>query len=92
MKKSLIIVASAIFCAATVLTIVSIGNERSFMNDLFNANVEALSQTETGMSGGCAKTSGECMAFCPKCGKQVYTPLYLGPVTWYQGTCGHCDE
>lgn len=51
MKKKVFLVAGAVFFAAAVSAIVYVNNERNSMDELFNANVEALASGESGV--GC---------------------------------------
>ena len=52
MKKRILLVAGAVLFAAAVSAIVYVNNERISMDELFNANVEALASSESG-SGNC---------------------------------------
>ena len=46
MKKKMIFAAAAVFMAASVSVFTYISSERNAMDELFNANVEALAQDE----------------------------------------------
>lgn len=48
MKRSLVLAAGAVLVAAAVSAFVYVSCGRNFMDDLFNANVEALASQETG--------------------------------------------
>ena len=71
MKKKIIFAAVAVFMAASVSVFAYISSERDAMYNLFNANVEALANSEIGGSGVmCSQTgkSGDfCMKLCSNC-------------------------
>ena len=63
-------------------------------DSLFNANVEALADVESGFWGKepCQGQLSGCTFFCPHCGTASYIPGQLGPVNvdniW--GKCVQC--
>lgn len=72
MKRSLVLAAGAVLVAAAVSAFVYVNNGRNSMDDLFNANVEALARNESGGSSVmCSQTrnSGNYyMKDCSNCG------------------------
>ena len=61
MKRSLVLVAGAVLAAAAVSAFVYMNNERNSMSDLFNANVEALTQNEGVTTIPCVKAASICL-------------------------------
>ena len=53
MKKNIFLAAGAVLVAAAVSVFVCVSNERNSMDELFNANVEALANNEGGGSQQC---------------------------------------
>ena len=53
MKKKIIFAVGAVLVAAAVSAFVYVNNGRNSMDDLFNANVEALARNESGGCGHC---------------------------------------
>jgi hypothetical protein len=53
MKKNILLAAGAVLVAAAVSVFVYVKNENNSMDELFNANVEALANNEEGISGTC---------------------------------------
>ena len=72
MKKKIIFAAAAVFMAASVSVFTYISSERNAMDNLFNANVEALANSEIGGSGVmCSQTGNKgkyYMKLCSNCG------------------------
>ena len=60
MKKNMILAAGAVLAAAAVSAFVYVNNGRNSMDDLFNANVEALARNEGGYPcpGACLTWTG----------------------------------
>ena len=80
MKKKVFLVAGAVFFAAAVSAIVYVNNERNSMDELFNANVEALARGEIGGSRIMCSQSGtpgdHKMPLCTNChGSKRYYKL-----------------
>ena len=53
MKKKIFLAAGAVLVAAAVSVFVCVNNERNSMDELFNANVEALADDESSNSQAC---------------------------------------
>ena len=76
--KKMIFAASAVIMAAAVSAFAYISSERDAMDNLFNANVEALANSEIGGSGVmCSQTGNDgtyYMKLCSNCngGKDYY--------------------
>ena len=72
MKKKIIFAATAVFMAAAVSVFTYISSERDAMDNLFNANVEALANSEIGGSASmCSQTrkpGHHRMYSCSNCG------------------------
>ncbi len=56
MKKNIFLAAGAVLVAAAVSVFVCVSNEQNSMDELFNANVEALANNEGG-GGQCYRVS-----------------------------------
>ena len=71
MKKKVFLVAGAVLFAAAVSAIVYVNNERNSMDELFNANVEALASGEHGSYTKCYNTikahKTENVMYCGTC-------------------------
>lgn len=90
MKKIQLICGTALF-AATVCIFVCV-NKQNKDADLFRGNVEALSDTESGLWGTCADSFYECQGKCPHCGKLIYASGHNGRITKLWGTCNNCHN
>ncbi len=80
MKRNILLAAGAVLVAATVSAFVYVKNESNSMDELFDANVEALTRSESGGFGPmCSQTgnSGEhFIKLCSNCeGKSDYYAL-----------------
>ncbi len=88
MKKFLIIASVVAICAATVFTITSVSNRSDSMEKLFNANVEALADTEMSVAGHCQDSNNyNCLARCPQCGNLWEGVGHYAPAYNVTGTC-----
>ena len=72
MKKNILLAAGAVLLAAAVSAFVYVKNENNSMNELFNANVEALARGESGGYVMCMQyltesDHGERNYYCPTC-------------------------
>lgn len=92
MKKNKIIaclVAISVATGGLLTAILSNSEQEIFSDDMFDANVEALSRTEEGgIYGTCTETVNDCMGPCPGCGQLIYAPGHRGEPTFF-GTCNH---
>ncbi len=73
MKKTIFFAVAAMIMAAMVSVFVCVNNARNSMDELFNANVEALANNE-GVNGKTCynritSDSSECAIYCGTCGE-----------------------
>ena len=89
MKKHILLAAGAVLVVAAVSVFVYVKNERNSMDELFNANVEALAQQETGLSILCDNYSYVivCKYTCV-CGRTWTTNSGYG---YSKGLSGKCS-
>lgn len=89
MKKTAIIIAGAVLLALGSIA-VAVSIERNSGSTIFEANVEALANGESGIYGFCEERDNACMGPCPGCGQLVYASGHAGPVKGdLFGTCNH---
>ena len=90
MNKNLVLAV----CAAIVAAAAVFGLKSSMLamssEMIFNANVEALAKSESGVTGHCSEETGECMAICPRCGEKYYAPGHKGGSYNMSGQCDSC--
>ncbi len=70
MKKKMIFAATAAFTAAAVSAFAYVSSERESMDELFNANVEALNKNESGGKvcyNSITSSDGQQVNYCPLC-------------------------
>ena len=73
--KKIVCISGALLLAASACVFVC-ANKQNNDVDLFKTNVEALSDTESGLWGTCSFSSNECLGQCPHCKVLVYAPVY----------------
>ena len=92
MKRFFISLAIIASVAAVIVVVCSRNKQDSFVE----ANIDALVETENGdagVTGTCARVSGECMFKCDNCGAIYYTPTFAkGPSTSKNGICLECGK
>ena len=89
--KKIVCISGALLLAASACVFVC-ANKQNNDIDLFKANVEALSDTESGLWGTCTSNVNLCQGACPNCGKLIYAPRHTGRVKKLWGTCNNCHE
>lgn len=87
MKIKYAIIAATMITAATVTSVKAFKESTS----LFEANLEALAETEYTVYGHCGKQINACIAKCPNCGEDLISvPDFNGPSYDVHGTCPNC--
>ena len=89
--KKIVCISGALLLAASACVFVC-ANKQNNEVDLFRANVEALTRTESGYMGFCSNSTGDCLFECPNCGVQSYGPGFAGPSYGMYGTCAKCGH
>ena len=89
--KKIVCISGALLLAASACVFVCADKQNNDI-DLFKANVEALSDTESGLWGTCSFSSNECLGQCPHCKVLVYAPGIPGRVSKLWGTCNNCHK
>ncbi len=89
MKKTAIIIAGAALLALGSIAVAG-SIDRNSGSTIFEDNVEALANGESGIYGFCGETSPEpCMGRCPVCNQLIYAQGHYGPARDFTGTCNH---
>lgn len=85
MKKTLIL--CALLVASITMTVIV--NSHNKLNDLFEANINALADDET-LMGHCEDKVNSCLAKCSKCNRWFYAPGKKGGAYNVAATCSEC--
>ena len=88
MKKTAVIIAGAVLLALGSIAVAG-SISRNTGSTIFEDNVEALANGESGIYGFCKEESGDCMGPCPGCGQLVFAAGHKGPASGLHGTCNH---
>ena len=89
MKKTAIIIAGAVLLALGSIAVAG-SISRNTGSTIFEDNVEALANGESGIYGFCGETDPDsCTGRCPTCNQLIYASGHNGPAHGLFGTCNH---
>ena len=88
MKKTAVIIAGAVLLALGSIAVAG-SVSRNTGSTIFEDNVEALTNGESGIYGFCDERENDCMGKCPGCGQYVYAAGHKGPSRDLGGICNH---
>ena len=89
MTKTKTILASLVLAVSVTVIAVSAWVNRP-TDSFFEANLEALANTETVIWGKCEEISGDCLAKCSICGRLFYANGHYGGSYDIDYACSDC--